>query len=258
MNTFNRIALSVLGALTLTAAATPAPPPLTKWEREHREHLKRAAPGDRYFGRLKLSFLGINNTFRDAAISAGDHTTDAAIANKVALADDALRDWSSRFPADPQLPRSYFLAIQIHKKLWIKANQEKAWLYMNRLARLQPRGYFGRLITRELASGFTEHYFADVAPCPTATPSLSPSPTPEVTVAPTPAASPRRQGRAALPAESSAPSSSPLPEPTRTGAPAPTAIPVPEATEIAKGLKVQILTPPCASEGKPSAAPTSS
>jgi len=42
-----------------------------------------------------------------------------------------------------------------------------------------------------------------------------------------------------------------------TPTPEPTATPAPEPTEIAKGLKVQILTPPCAPAPTPTAAPTS-
>jgi hypothetical protein len=41
---------------------------------------------------MKLSFLGINNTFRDASITAGEHTVDPALVDKVMPADDALRD----------------------------------------------------------------------------------------------------------------------------------------------------------------------
>ena len=51
---------------------------LTKWQQHVQEMFKNSAPADEYFGRMKLSYLGMNNTFRDSAISSGDHTTDAA------------------------------------------------------------------------------------------------------------------------------------------------------------------------------------
>src|SRR5215472_491430 len=33
-----------------------------------------AAPADEYFGRMKMSYLGINNSLRDAYVMAGEHT----------------------------------------------------------------------------------------------------------------------------------------------------------------------------------------
>ena len=42
-----------------------AEPKLSKWQMHVQEMLKVSAPGDEYFGRMKMSYLGINNTFRD-------------------------------------------------------------------------------------------------------------------------------------------------------------------------------------------------
>ena len=66
---------------------------------------------------------------------------DPAIVSKVAFADEALRDWENHFPHDPQLARTYFLAIHAHGKIWLKPNQEAAWVYMNRITRLFPTSY---------------------------------------------------------------------------------------------------------------------
>src|SRR5471030_1138077 len=148
-------------AASPSAKATPA---LSKFGQQQREKYNSSAPADRYFGKMKLSFLGINNTFRDAAIGSGDHTTDEAIVNKVALADEALADWSNHFPHDPQLARTYFLAIDSDKRIWLKDNQEKAWTYMNRIVALFPDSFFGKAIKKNLAVGFTEHYYGPALP----------------------------------------------------------------------------------------------
>ena len=90
---------AALAVTAVAASATPAPPPpakLTKWQEAERERFKNSAPADEYFGRLKMSFLGMNNTFRDSSISSGDHTTNQGIINKVALAEDALDDWAAQ------------------------------------------------------------------------------------------------------------------------------------------------------------------
>jgi hypothetical protein len=230
-----------------TPAHSPAPP--SKYQGA-KERYRDSAPADQYFGRMKLSFLGINNTFRDATITSGDHTVDPAIVSKVGIADEALRDWESHFPHDPQLARTYFLAIRANGKIWLKPNQEAAWDYMNRITRLFPTSYFARLIKADLATGFTEHYYADPVPCPTPTPTATPAPvatpTPTVVASPVPKNRPSRVKATPTPT----PTTRPTPEPTATPSPTPT--PMPTLQIIAKGLKVQIETPACVAAAAPS------
>jgi len=233
-----------------------SPQPLSKYERAHLTEMKISAPADEYFGRLKLSFLGIDNTLRDTAKTAGDDTTDAGIITKVALADDALADWERKYPHDPQLARSYYFAIQVNKKIWLQPNQQLAWVFMNRIVSEFPNTYFGKLVKREIAIGFTEHYYSEPVPCATATP--SPTPSPEPTVAPplataTPARANRRQPRAT---PTPVPTPRPTPVPTATPSPEPTPTPAPEIRQLGKGLKVQVLTPPCAAAPRPSPIPS--
>jgi hypothetical protein len=237
----NAFAALLLGAATVAAAApgiAPLPPSSA--------HIGDFAPADQYFGRMKMSYLGINNTFRDAAIVSGDHTTDSNIANKVFFADEALGDWSRRYPHDRQLARSYFLAIRAEQKIWLKVYQEKAWTYMNRLATQYPGTFFGKTIKREIAIGFTEHYFAapvvcvSPAPAPTTTPvprgsglkimietppciQPTPSPSPSPSALPSASPSPAASGSSA-PAASD--TSSPLPD----AAASPSAAPAPSAS----------------------------
>jgi hypothetical protein len=176
------IALSVaLGSAAMAAttpkpAATAAPKDAcaskkSKWEHQQCENYTHAAPGDEYFGRMKMSFLGINNTFHDETIRAGDYTTDSGIINKVAFADEALEQWSHRYPGDPQLARSYYLAIVMYKKIYTQDGQQKAWTYMHLLTSRFGGTYFGKLEKADLSRGFTEHYFANAQLCPTPLPS---------------------------------------------------------------------------------------
>jgi hypothetical protein len=176
-------------------SATPTPDACaakkSQWERTQCEDFANSAPGDEYFGRMKMSFLGINNTYHDEAIRAGDYTTNTGIINKVAFADEALEQWSSRYPRDPQLARSYFLAIQVHKKIYTQASQQLAWNYMQLLVTRFPTTYFGKLEKADIARGFTEHWFADPVACPTPVPSgVVVLGTPAVLSTPTPADTP--------------------------------------------------------------------
>lgn len=222
--------LAFFAALALTAVAAgaaspPSPAPkLTKWQQHQQELYKNSAPADEYFGRAKISYLGMNNTFRDSAISSGDHTTDQAIINKVALAEEALLAWARKYPRDPQLARTYFLATQVDRKIWVKANQERAWVFLNRLVQIFPSTYFGKLMKRDLAIGFTQHYYAPAVPCATPAPATTPAAgATDAAVAPATAA--------------------PSPGPTET--------------TVAKGLRVQILPQPCIPPATPSPTPSS-
>jgi hypothetical protein len=266
------IALTML-SVTIAAAAPPAkpappppakspppppaksPPPLSKYAREHQERMQISAPADEYFGRLKLSFLGINNELHDSAITAGDHTTDPSVINKVGFAEDALKDWEKKYPRDPQLARSYYLAIAVEKKIWVQANQQQAWAYMNRIGDVFPNTYFGKLVKHEIANGFTEHYYAPAVPCPTASPTPSPTPTAVAPVA-TATVTPAPRGRRPKATPSPRPTPVPTPVPTASPTPEPTPSPSPAPTQVAKGLKVQILTPPCVAPPSPTPLPT--
>ena len=245
--------LSLLAASPAPHLPTSAKPaasgaPVSKYQQAKLENFRNSAPADQYFGRMKLSYLGINNTFRDASITAGDHTVDPAIVNKVELADDALRDWANHFPRDPQLARTYYLAVDIQRKIWLKPNQDEAWTYINRLTTGFPTSYFGKILKKAMDRGFTEHYYAEAVPCTTATPTAMPTETPAPIRTQTPA--PHRAGR---PTPTPTPTPSPTPSPEVTPSPSPTPVPTPR--EIAKGLKVMIETPACVPPATPSPSP---
>ena len=112
--------LLALSGAVLIATATPAP---SKAQQQKAAQIKNSAPADEYFGRMKLSFLGIDNTFRDEATRAGDHTTNEGIIARVGFAEDALRAWQHKYPKDPQLPRSIFLSSRVNLKIWTTAAQ---------------------------------------------------------------------------------------------------------------------------------------
>lgn len=281
------IAIGIVGSVAAapvssTAAVKPSPKPaargtkkhdppkLSKWEQHIQDMLKVSAPGDEYFGRMKMSYLGINNTFRDDLIRAGAYTTDPHLVSQIEWADDALTSWAKKYPNDPQLARSYFLAFQMYRKVWIQEYQQKAWDYAHIVIKKWPSSFFGKALKKDLAIGFTEHYFATPVACSslaitaspnphsTATPTASPSPTPTPTPAPgqpkaevlpvpclTPTPSPTplptglitptpAPGTSTSPAPSAstspAPSTSTSPAPARPGTPTPTPSPAPSTS----------------------------
>jgi len=98
------VAACILGSVAAAPASKPPskpapkkpnPPAVSKFRRHQLEMLKVSAPGDEYFGQLKMSYLGIENTFHDESIRAGAYTTDSRIISQVDFAEDALRQWPS-------------------------------------------------------------------------------------------------------------------------------------------------------------------
>jgi len=76
------------------------------------------APADRYFGRLKMSILGVRNALRDLAARADDHPEDAEhVFDKAVLVEDALHDWQAQFPRDPWIPKYAYTLAQLYGKL---------------------------------------------------------------------------------------------------------------------------------------------
>jgi hypothetical protein len=76
------------------------------------------APADRYFGRLKMSILGVRNSLKDLAARADANPEDAEhIYDKAVLVEDALHDWQHQFPRDPWIPKYAYSLAQLYGKL---------------------------------------------------------------------------------------------------------------------------------------------
>jgi hypothetical protein len=213
---------------TIADTATPAPnatltpPPKdpcaksrSKWAHVQCMAFNESAPGDEYFGVMKESFIGIDNTFRDGVISAGDNTIDQRLIHKLDFAADALANWAKKYPNDPQLPRSYYLGVKVYIKVYTQPGQERAWQYMQLLVHKYPNTYFGKTIKASLANGYAEHWYAAAAPCATALPAdaIEPVPSPS----PSPVAGQARVELIAPPCIP--PPSTPTPEPSPTPTP---------------------------------------
>ena len=180
----------------LVAAATPSPKASkdgcgatqSKWAHLQCEEFNSSAPGDEYFGRMKMSYLGIDNTYKDGAISAGDYTTDSRLISKLDFATEALQKWAAKYPNDPQLARTYYLGVQVLRKVYTQPEQQKTWEFMQILVTKYGNTYFGKVTKTTIAGGFTEHWFGLAQLCPTPLPpGVMPQATPAATPVPSPA-----------------------------------------------------------------------
>ncbi len=123
------LSASAIGAQTHPASAKPG----------HASHAVghaaiKVAPADEYFGRLKLSILGIRNTLKDLALKADYHPTTAeSIFGSAAFAEEALREWEHKYPRDPWLAKTVAGLVHMYSKVPTPAGRAKmhaalAWL----------------------------------------------------------------------------------------------------------------------------------
>ena len=93
-----------------------------------------AVPADRYFGRLKMSILGVRNSLTDLSARLAAHPEDAVpVYERALLVDDALHDWATQFPRDPWIPRFAHALAELYRKVdtedaRIRKNDTLDWL----------------------------------------------------------------------------------------------------------------------------------
>jgi hypothetical protein len=84
-------------AAEASQAAKPAPKAVHKAVHKTVAAACHVAPADEYFGKLKMSVLGIRNTIRDQGLRVdADPSKAPAALSSVAFAEDALRDWEHK------------------------------------------------------------------------------------------------------------------------------------------------------------------
>ena len=78
----------------------------------------RVAPADEYFGKLKMSILGIRNTIKDQGLKIDvDPGAAPSTSNAIALTEDAIRDWQHKYPCDSWLPGTLYALEHFYGKI---------------------------------------------------------------------------------------------------------------------------------------------
>jgi hypothetical protein len=181
----------VAAASTAAAAATTPPPHAStqhvaaKGHAEkkivaHRSAPCRVAPADEYFGRLKMSILGIRNTIKDQGLRID---VDPSRANDtlrgMTLTEDAIHDWQHKYPCDSWLPGTIFALEHFYGKIHTpygvkRVHYTYAWLHRD-----FPRHALVRVALRESEEASAVSPAAPVADrgTPTATTATGPDTT---------------------------------------------------------------------------------
>jgi hypothetical protein len=113
------LTVASLVALSASAASAATPEP-AKPVVPHVVILKyKVAPADEYFGKLKLSILGIRNTIKDMGLKADADPGHAAavVMGAISLTEDALHDWEKKYPQDTWIPPAIFSLERLYAKV---------------------------------------------------------------------------------------------------------------------------------------------
>jgi hypothetical protein len=100
--------IGFLGALFVLLVAAPV---------AAQQHFSDLAPADEYFGRMKMSILGISNTIKDAGLHLDQGADSMAIIDGLAFTEDAIRDWQHHYPRDPWIIRSLTALRGVYAKI---------------------------------------------------------------------------------------------------------------------------------------------
>jgi hypothetical protein len=151
--------LALCASVTGAADADATPKPVKKSHAKpvipHVVFLNyKVAPADEYFGRLKLSILGIRNTIKDMGLKADADPSHAAasVMGSVALTEDAMHDWEKKYPRDTWIPPAILSLERLYAKVDSDEARVKAKFVMVWLVRDYPASAPAKIGKKELAA----------------------------------------------------------------------------------------------------------
>jgi hypothetical protein len=109
------------------------------------------APADVYFGRYKLSNLGVRNAISDMTIEGDSPLALPLQTGRISAVESALPDWANRYPKDPWLPSTIakFSVFLISKQQPEYDRAALAWLSL--LETWYPSTWYGKYARGQLA-----------------------------------------------------------------------------------------------------------
>ena len=152
----------LLAIVSLVAIATTASAPAIAHQSAKSEKLEATAahpkyavaPADEYFGKLKMSVLGMRNTMSDLSkrLDASPEKGESIFANTDYL-EDAMHDWQKKYPKDSWLPRYVFNLAHLYSKVASDEGRVRAKKTMSWLVAEFPKSDQAKTGREELASG---------------------------------------------------------------------------------------------------------
>jgi hypothetical protein len=110
----------------------------------------KVAPADEYFGKLKMSILGIRNTIKDQGLKV-DYDPEKAPStfNAIALTEDAIHDWQHKYPCDSWIPGTLYALQHYYGKIHTEDGVKHVHATFAWLRHDFPRSSFVQVARRE-------------------------------------------------------------------------------------------------------------
>ncbi len=110
----------------------------------------KVAPADEYFGKLKLSILGIRNTIKDQGLKIDvDPDKAGSTMGSIGLTEDAIRDWQHKYPCDSWLPGTLYALERFYGKIHTEDGVRRVHATFAWLRHDYPRSSFVQIAKRE-------------------------------------------------------------------------------------------------------------
>ncbi len=150
------------------------------------------APGDAYFGKLKMSALRIRYETMQLKKRYETHQLLPEQAEHLLqLTDDAFIEWARRYPKDAWLPSTGYSIAQLYEELPGTAAQARAIALLSYVSSKFPQSQYAQKSRSQLHRGVSaKPYPAWAGSTPAPAPTVAPSPTPTPIPSPLPSATP--------------------------------------------------------------------
>ena len=114
----------------------------------------KVAPADEYFGKLKMSILGIANTIKDQSLRYDREPEQlASELNSINFVVDAIHDWEHKYPHDPWIAKSLFFLERFYTKIPNDEGRAHAKSTFEWLVHDFPSTSYGKTAKEELRDG---------------------------------------------------------------------------------------------------------
>jgi hypothetical protein len=158
--------LSLVAVATTSASASTTPPAgsihgIGKKPAPPAKHAAAKpvpAPADEYFGKLKLSILGIRNTIKDVGANIDVEASRApGLMPKADFAEDAIHDWERHYPTDTWLPKTIFALERMYAKIDSDDGRKRSMAAMQWLVHDYPTSWYAKTGRKEIAEHRVGH-----------------------------------------------------------------------------------------------------
>ena len=78
----------------------------------------KPAPADEYFGRLKMSILGIRNQLNHLTRQVeSDSAASEGALGASSLTEESIKEWEQKYPRDPWLAKTVYMLVHLYAKM---------------------------------------------------------------------------------------------------------------------------------------------